>query len=208
MKELVVKLKKQGVLKTSVIIEAFLACDRKKFVPKEMRLEAYVDAPLPIGFGQTISQPYTVAFMIELLQPQEGQKILDVGFGSGWTTAILAKIVGPGGKVYGIEIIPEVYEFGKKNLAKFEYQNLELYNQNGWEGLPEKAPFERILVSAAAEEIPNKLKEQLAVGGRIVVPVGGNAFLFGQSIMLLKKIGRNEFEEENYPGFAFVPLLK
>ena len=131
MKALVEKLIKEGVLKTSQIIEAFLANDRKYFIPAGLHSEAYVDAPLPIGRGQTISQPYTVAFMMELLDPRPGQKILDVGFGSGWTTAILAKIAGRAGRVYGLEIVHEIFKLGKRNLAQFAYSNIELYNQSG-----------------------------------------------------------------------------
>lgn len=208
-----------GALKTSHIIKAFLRCDRAEFVPQALKTEAYADVPLPIGAGQTISQPYTVAFMLELLEPQPGQKILDVGFGSGWTTALLATIAGERGKVYGLEIVPEVYELGKKNLERFyenqkrlphpnplrdrrgrTINNITLLNQSGWEGFPEAAPFDRILVSAAAEEVPEALREQLATGGRMVIPVEN-------SIWLLEKIEDGKSREREYPGFAFVPLV-
>lgn len=208
MQKLVEKLMKEGVLKNSNVIGAFLANDRKYFIPTELQSEVYVDAPLPIGQGQTISQPYTVAFMIELLDPRPSQKILDVGFGSGWTTALLAKIVGKAGRVYGLEIVPEVFEFGKRNLAQFAYSNIELYNQSGWAGLSEAAPFDRILVSAGAAEMPEALKKQLKVGGRLVIPIGGGAAFYGQAIRLIKKLGEDRFEEQDYPGFAFVPLVK
>lgn len=201
MKELVRELKAEGVLKTPAVVEAFLKNDRKMFVPEELQDEAYLDVPLPIGEGQTISQPYTVAFMMELLGPEQGQKILDIGFGSAWTTGILASIVGEEGRVYGLEIVPELFAFGKNNLKKFRYKNIKLYHQSGWEGLPEEAPFDRILVSAAASEVPQALKEQLKTGGRMVIPVGS-------SIKLIKRIDENKFEEEDYPGFAFVPLVK
>ncbi len=198
------KLQKEGVLLTPAIVQAFLANDRWAYVPSEFALEAYVDAPLPIGGGQTISQPYTVAFMMELLAPRAGQKILDVGFGSGWTTGILAQIVGTAGKVYGLEIQPHVYDLGKANLGKFAYPNIELYNQSGWEGLPEAAPFDRILVSAAASKVPEALKEQLRDRGTMVIPVGPGAFC---TIKVLQKSGQ-KFAEQDYPGFAFVPLVK
>lgn len=205
MKGLVEKLIHQGVLKTQSIIDAFLANDRKEFVPAEFLADAYVDAPLPIGEGQTISQPLTVAFMMELLDPRPGQKILDIGFGSGWTTAILAAILGPEGKVYGMESVSEVYEFGKTNLQKFSYTNIALFNQSGWDGLLELAPFDRIIAGAAAPEIPPALKTQLAVKGRLVIPVGQ---VFNCAIKLLKKNSAQDFEEEDYPGFAFVPFVK
>jgi protein-L-isoaspartate(D-aspartate) O-methyltransferase len=137
MKKLTKSLQGAGVLKTSGIIRAFLENDRKKFVPAELAGEAYLDMPLPTAHAQTISQPYTVALMLELLQPGSGQKILDIGFGSGWTTAILANIVGQRGRVYGIEVVPEVFEFGKNNLSKMGYNNIALYQKSGWEGLPE-----------------------------------------------------------------------
>jgi protein-L-isoaspartate(D-aspartate) O-methyltransferase len=205
MDELVKDLIAEGVLKTKRIIEAFLACDRKDFVPEELVADAYVDAPLPIGRGQTISQPYTVAFMIEFLDPKADQKILDIGFGSGWTAAILSQIVGRKGRVYALEIVPEVYEFGKANLQKLVYENVKLYNRSGWDGLPEESPFDRILVSAAAPEIPQELKKQLAVGGKMVIPVGSQ---FGCAINLLTKEAEDEFQIQEYPGFAFVPLVK
>ncbi len=207
MKALVDKLVQEGALKTQRIIEAFLANDRKFFVPQEFMDEAYADAPLPIGEGQTISQPYTVAFMLELLEPQEGQKILDIGFGSGWTTAILAHIAGRKGKVFGVEVVPEIYEFGQKNLAKFDYKNIKLYNRSGWEGLPSEAPFDRILVSAAAvEKVPQALKDELKLGGRMVIPVGPT---FNCSVELLEKVSEDEVKlVADYSGFAFVPFVR
>lgn len=205
MNQLVKSLIKLGALKTPAIIKAFLASDRGQFVPPELAAHAYVDAPLPIGSSQTISQPYTVAFMMELLDPHAGQKILDVGFGSGWTTAILAHIVGEKGKVFGLEIVPELFEFGKTNLRKAAHRKVKLYNKSGWEGLPGQAPFDRILVSAAAREIPDALKDQLKVGGKMVIPVGS---MFDSTVTLVEKVGEHKFETKEYPGFAFVPLVK
>ena len=224
MEELVESLKADGVLKTPEIISAFQACDRKDFVNRRFRDRAYDDAPLPIGSEQTISQPYTVAFMLELLRPQSGQKILDVGFGSGWTTALLAHIVGVTGKVYALEVIPEIFEFGQDNIEKYSAKsgspsprpelgtkaggkNIELRLGSGRSGWPAYEPFDRILVSAAALEVPGRLKEQLTVGGRLVIPVGGDGF-FGQSVKLVERIGEREFREEDHHGFAFVPLVK
>lgn len=201
MEELVKELTGLGVLKTPHIIKAFLQCDRAEFVPEEFKAEAYTDIPLPLLAGQTISQPYTVAFMMELLAPAAGQKVLDVGFGSGWTTALLAEIVGERGKVYGLEVLPELFELGKANLGKFKLKNVQLLNQSGWDGLATAAPFDRILVSAAAQEIPIALREQLAIGGRMVIPVGN-------SIWLLEKMDGGKFREREHPGFMFVPLVK
>lgn len=205
MKELIENLKSLGVLKTPRIIEAFSENDRKKFIPKTYQDDAYLDVPLQIGSGQTISQPYTVALMMEFLDPRPGHKILDIGFGSGWTTAILAHIVGAKGRVYGLEIVKEIFELGEKNLKKLNYQNIELINKSGREGLSDAAPFDRILVSAAAEDIPEKLKNQLAIGGIMVIPVGSE---FSCSLIRLEKKSASKFETESYPGFAFVPFIR
>lgn len=205
MKELVANLQKLGVLKTRRIVAAFLAVDRRDFVPREEQNLAYVDVALPLRAGQTISQPYTVAFMMELLDPQPGQKILDIGFGSGWTTAILADVVGPPGQVYGIEIVPEIFAFGQANLAKFSLPNIELKLQSGSEGLAEAAPFDRILVSAAARKIPPALKNQLAIGGKMVIPIGSGS---ESSLVLWQKHGLTDFTQKIYPGFAFVPFVR
>lgn len=177
--------------------------DRKDFIPKEFLNEAYNDYPLPIGMGQTISQPYTVAFMLELLEPVKGQKILDIGFGSGWTTCLLAEIVGEKGKVYGIEIVPEVFEFGKKNIEKYNFlekDRVEVFLADGSKGLSEKAPFDRILVSAATEKIPQPLLEQIKDDSILVIPDSNG-------IYKVKKIN-GKIEKEYYYGFVFVPLIE
>jgi len=192
-----------GVLKTDSLIDAFQTNDRYDFVPYSSHGYAYDNNPVSIGHGQTNSQPYTVAFMMELLQPKSGNEVLDVGFGSGWTTAILAKVVGKQGSVLAVEIIPEIFEFGKANLQKYNYPNITLF-QGSWTDIPERE-FDRILVSAAAASfVPQLLAKRLKVGGRLVIPVR-NAF--GQSIRLIEKIKDNDLEEHNYPGFIFVPLV-
>lgn len=202
---LIDELIQQGYLKTPLIIEAFRKINRADFLPREMEDEAELNIPLPIGFGQTISQPLTVAFMLELLSPQPGDKILDIGSGSGWTTALLSYIASQKeeGKVYAIERIPELVEFGRENVAKYNFIKsgvAEIFYGDGSKGLKEKAPFDKIQAAAAAERIPPAWKEQLKVGGRIVSPVGG-------SIWLLIKKNEKKFEEYEYPGFAFVPLI-
>ena len=166
----------------------------------EYQAEANENYPLPIGFGQTISQPFTVAFMLKLLSPQEGDKVLDVGCGSGWTTALLANLVGKTGKVFGVEIIPELVEFGRKNLAKYNFPNAEIVQAGAELGLPSEAPFDRILVSAAAEEIPETLLRQLKAPGVMVLPVKN-------VIVQIKKDATGEISKKEFPGFAFVPLV-
>ena len=189
-----------GVLKTSRIVDAFRTIDRADFVPRKYLNEAYGDYPLPLGYGQTISQPTTVAFMLEKLQPQAGEKILDVGSGSGWTTALLAQIVGPAGKVCGVEIVPELAELGRKNLANYELNWAEIKLVTGELGCPPLAPFDKILVSAAAEEPPDELLSQLKSGGRLVIPIQN-------SIWQIDKAAAGKFRQQEFPGFVFVPLV-
>jgi protein-L-isoaspartate(D-aspartate) O-methyltransferase len=201
--ELVNYLKERKVLKTKEIINAFLKIDRKDFVKQEYKDQAYFDTPLPTLMGQTISQPYVVAFMLELLQPKKGQKILDIGFGSAWTTSLLAEIVGENGKVYGIEIVPEVFEFGKKNIEKYNFLQkgiVEIFLMDGSKGLPEKAPFDMILVSAASKKIPEEMILQLKDGGILVIPDF-------EGIWKIKKIN-GKIEKEYHYGFVFVPLVE
>ncbi|MBU1164043.1 protein-L-isoaspartate(D-aspartate) O-methyltransferase [Patescibacteria group bacterium] len=202
MQNLINQLISQGYLKSPEIIEAFRTVKRKDFISQELQGQETLNSPLPIGHGQTISQPLTVAFMFENLQPRKGQKILDVGSGSGWTTAMLANIVGKSGKVYAIERIKELNEFGQNNVAKYKFNNVEFYNFDGYQGLKKYAPFDRIIVSAAVKEVPNALKEQLVVNGRLVIPTAN------QDIRLVVKTDKNKYDEEIFPGFVFVPLIK
>ena len=178
----------------------FKKINRADFVREDYQAEADENHPLPIGYGQTISQPFTVSFMLELLSPQEGDKVLDVGCGSGWTTALLANLVGKTGKVFGVEIIPELVEFGRKNLAKYNFPNAEIVQAGAELGLPSEAPFDRILVSAAAEEIPETLLRQLKAPGVMVLPVKN-------VIVQIKKDATGEISKKEFPGFAFVPLV-
>jgi protein-L-isoaspartate(D-aspartate) O-methyltransferase len=187
-------------LKDRMIKDAFIAIDRKNFVPENYVEEAYDDYPLPLGdTGQTISQPTTVAFMLELLNPQEGEKILDVGSGSGFTTALLARIVGEKGRVIGVERIPELVKLGQKNLDKYNLKNAEIIKARKEIGFLKEAPFDKILVSATTEDLPKKLMEQLRVGGIMVVPIF-------DEIWQVKKLESGE-DIKKYKGFAFVPLI-
>ena len=194
-------------LKTPRIINAFRKIKRKDFVPPEFRDVAEANEPLSIGYGQTISQPLTVAFMLELLQPKQGEKVLDIGSGSGWTAALLAEIVGPKGKVFAVEIIPELKEFGEENARKYNFVKsgrIQFITGDGSKGLPDFAPFDCIHVAAAASRIPLPLSEQLAIGGRMVIPLGVRT----QNITLVKKITQNYFQRREFPGFVFVPLIE
>jgi protein-L-isoaspartate(D-aspartate) O-methyltransferase len=196
---------KDGWLKTPRIIKAFKEIKRVDFMPEDIKDSAEVNEAMHIGYGQTISQPLTVAFMLEQLQPEAGDNILDVGSGSGWTTALLAQIVGPGGKVTAIEIVPELKEFGEKNVAKYNFIEkgiAEFICADGSKGYKKRAPFDRILASAAVQDkIPRAWKEQIKIGGRIVTPIRS-------SIWVLIKKSEKKFEEIEYPGFVFVPLIQ
>lgn len=202
MKQLIENLIRKGILKTPKIIDAFYKVDRMDFVLEESRYEAYSDRPLSIGFGQTISQPLTVAFMLELLQPQVGEKILDIGSGSAWQSCLLANMVGKNGKVFAIERIVEIYEFGKENSKKYNFKNLRFILGDGSRGYEKEAPYDKIIVAAAAfEKIPIELKKQLVNAGRLVIPVNN-------SIWLIIKKKNNKYTAKEFPGFAFVPLIE
>jgi protein-L-isoaspartate(D-aspartate) O-methyltransferase len=191
------------ILKTLTIINAFNKIKREDFVLDEFRDESEGNYPLPIGFQQTISQPLTVAFMLELLQPKEGHKILDIGTGSGYTTALLSSIVGEKGKVYGIEYISELKKFGENNIKKYNYIKkgiTQMFCGDGTKGLKDKAPFDRILVSAMAGKVPEELKKQLKVKGKLVIP-------YDEGVSLFIKKPDNTFYVKKYPGFIFVPLV-
>ncbi|MDP2966972.1 MAG: protein-L-isoaspartate O-methyltransferase [bacterium] len=201
---LVEELIKEGWLKTPEVISAFKKIKRVDFLPEDLKDLAELNEALPISYGQTISQPLVVAFMLELLEPKEGEKILDIGSGSGWTSALLGEIVGPLGKVIAIDIVPELVEFGKKNVGKYNFLEkgiVEFICADGSKGYEKEAPFDKILVSATAIRIPDSWKKQLKVGGRIVTPINSSIWLF------IKK-SDNEFEETEYPGFVFVPLIE
>jgi len=202
MDKLIQELKSKGVLKHKLAQEAFKTIDRADFVPKDEKPEAYQNRPLSIGYGQTISQPYTVAFMLDLLKPLVGQKILEIGSGSGWQTALLAHIVGEKGKVFAMEIIPEIKEFGEKNIEKYPKlaKQVVIFNRDAKNGLPEETPFDGIIAAATVDEIPKSWKKQLKVGGRMVFPMR-------DSIYVLIKKSEKDFKKEVFPNFVFVPLV-
>lgn len=196
--ELVTHLRRSGVLKTPRIIEAFRAVDRKQFI--ENNDQAYRDEPLPIGWDQTISQPSVVAFMLELLQPLPGELVLDLGSGSGYTTALIAHIIGVQGRVIGVERIAELVEFGWRNVEGMYAEQAEIHRAGKELGWPEDAPYDRILVSAAAKSIPEELVSQLKHSGVMVLPVKS-------SVVKLTKRAQGNYTIDEHEGFRFVPLV-
>ncbi|MDO8453879.1 MAG: protein-L-isoaspartate O-methyltransferase [Sulfurimonas sp.] len=188
-----------GVLSTKNIIEAFQNVDRADFVRDSTAPDIYEDYPLQIGHGQTISQPRTVAMMMEMLSPKEGEKILDIGSGSGWTTALLAFIVGESGSVTGVERVRELVKFGNSNLAKYNFSNAKIIQARAKLGIVGEE-FDRILVSAAADEFPYELTAQLKIGGKLVIPVR-------DSVYEIRKNESGKLEAREHYGFSFVPLI-
>ena len=182
------------------VLQAFRSVQRHCFIPSLHRAYAYADHPLPIGHGQTISQPYIVAIMTESLRLVGGEKVLEIGTGSGYQAAILAEICR---KVYTVEREARLLERAKKILTEERYTNIDFKCGDGTKGWEREAPFERIIVTAAAPSVPEALKQQLAEGGRLVIPVGA---AYSQMLVSIEKKGE-DFISENICGCVFVPLI-
>ena len=197
-KKLAKELRKKGISDERVLT-AIGNVPRHSFIEEHLWAYAYQDRPLPIESGQTISQPFTVAYQTELLQPQAGEKVLEVGTGSGYQAAILCEM---GAEVYTIERYHNLYQTAQETLNKLGYYP-HLFFGDGFEGLPEHAPFDKILITAAPEKIPEKLLQQLRVGGWMVAPVGGRV---GQKMTVIRRVSENEFKESEHGDFIFVPM--
>jgi len=199
-RQLIKHLKHEGILKNPKIIDAIKKIDRKDFVSKQSRGIAYSDFPIPIGYGQCVPQPHTIIFMIEHLYPESGDKILEVGSGTGWALAILGEIVGKDGLVYGVERIPELVDVGKNNILKYNLDNTKIFQSGNTLGLNEYAPYDKILVSATCKEAPMELVNQLKIGGFMVLPIKN-------TMCKVIKSSETDIRTERYEGVAFVPLI-
>ena len=195
------QIKARGV-KNPLVLQAMQEVPRHEFVPQASRKQAYADGPLPIGHGQTISQPYIVAFMTERLRLCGGERVLEIGTGCGYQAAVLSCIAK---EVYSIDLLPELAERAREHLNRLGYTNIVVTSGDGTLGWPEHAPFDGILATASGPSVPEPLKEQLAVGGRLVMPIG--EYRFGQSIVRVTRGRGDSFHQERLLDVAFVPLI-
>ena len=198
-RHLVEQLRKKGITDEEVL-SAIGSVPRHLFMDSGFESHAYQDKAFPIAAEQTISQPYTVAFQSQLLQVQQGESVLEIGTGSGYQTAVLTML---GANVYSIERQLQLYRYSMRQLPKLGYRPKKLVFGDGYKGLPEFAPFDRILVTAGATEIPKALLNQLSIGGRMVIPVGTGT----QEMILIVRISTKEFEKQKHGTFRFVPML-
>lgn len=202
--ELVNNLLRRGYVSKPEVAAALGKVPREEFVPRELRGEAYIDTPLPIGSGQTISAPHMVAMMAEALDLRPGLRVLEVGGGSGYHAAVVAELVSPGGHVFTVERLPELAAFARENITRTGYADtVTVVQSDGSVGLPEHAPFDRIFVACGAPSVPGPLKAQLKDGGSMLVPVGGRTF---QDLIKVEREG-DHYVTHNLGGCVFVPLI-
>ena len=194
------QLKPRGI-KEERVLAAMAKVPREEFIPVDVRADAYEDGPLPIGYDQTISQPYVVAFMTEQLRPKPSDRVLEIGSGSGYQAAILAELVG---EVYTIEIVGPLAKSAEATLQRLGYKNVHIKAGDGYKGWPEEAPFDAVIVTCAPEKVPQPLVDQLEDGGRMVIPVGER---FAQQLYLLEKKNGQLKESVTLP-VRFVPMLR
>jgi protein-L-isoaspartate(D-aspartate) O-methyltransferase len=196
-----IQIARRGV-RDARVLEAIRQIPREEFVDPGFEEYAYDDGPLPIGANQTISQPYMVALMIEAAGLKPGDRVLEVGAGSGYAAAVMSRIAA---RVHAIERHAQLVDTAKRRLERLGHKNVELRVGDGTRGWPEAAPFEAILVAAGAPEVPTTLKEELAIGGRLIIPVGLQQF--HQSLRKVTRLSETQYEEEDLGAVAFVPLI-
>jgi protein-L-isoaspartate(D-aspartate) O-methyltransferase len=189
-------------VRSELVLNAMRSVPREDFLPKQLREFAYEDAPLPIEEGQTISQPYIVAFMTEALALHGGERVLEIGAGSGYAAAVLSKIAG---EVYTVERIGQLAEKAASTLADLGYHNVHVLHGDGTKGWPDHAPYDGIIVAAGGPSVPESLKEQLKIGGRLIIPVGRDPKV--QELVRMTRISENEYTREDLADVRFVPLI-
>ncbi len=200
-KKMIAVLKAKGI-QDEKVLEAMNRVPRHVFLDKAFVEIAYEDRAFPIGDGQTISHPYTVAYQTQLLEIGFGEKILEIGTGSGYQTAVLAEM---GAKIYTIERLKSLYDKTKPILKKLGYRKVRSFYGDGFEGIPDIAPFDKIIITAAAPEIPDAILKQLKIGGRLVIPFGEGE---KQKMLVIERVGELDFEQKTLESFSFVPMLR
>ncbi len=203
--ELVERLRGYGYIKSELVKTAMLKVPREEFIPPANKQYAYIDQPLPIGEGQTISAPHMVAMICEKLDLKKGMKILEIGSGFGYNAAVVAEIIGSEGHLYTTERIESLAKTAEENLKRTGYRNVTVLHIDGTKGYAEEAPYDRIYGTASAPKVPEPLKEQLKLGGRLLTPVGTDNFF--QELVCLVRVSENEFKTHKLGGVAFVPMI-
>ncbi|BDZ71066.1 protein-L-isoaspartate O-methyltransferase [Methanobacterium petrolearium] len=204
--DLVEKLTSHGYIKTEKVKKAMGSVPREKFMPPETRPYAYLDRPLPIGEGQTISAPHMVAIIAEKLDLCEGMNILEIGTGFGYNAAVVSEIIGSNGHVYTVERIPSLAEKARKNLENTGFgDQVTVIIGDGTLGYPDKAPYDRIYGTASAPQIPEPLKKQLKIGGKLIIPMGSHNYY--QELVSVLRISEDDFKFQDLGGVAFVPMI-
>ena len=193
--------KNSRLITSDPVLKAFLAVPRELFVDSSYRDQSYADHPLPIGCEQTISQPTTVMLMLQLLELLPGQRVLEIGAGSGYNAALLAEL---SGLVFTVERHKQLVKIAKENLKQAGYEDVIVVNGDGKQGYASEGPYDRIMVTAAAHQVPQKLKDQLSIGGLLVAPIGAT---YGCEMMAVKKISSDNFQTSDHGLFSFVPLV-
>lgn len=205
-KELIERLWNQGYIKTDKIKKAMIKIPREEFLPPESRSYAYMDQPLPIGHGQTISAPHMVAILCEKLELTEGMNVLEIGTGLGYNAAVVSEIIGSNGHVYSVERLEALVKTARKNLERTGYSGgVTVIHGDGTLGFPEKAPYDRIYATASAPEMPKPLKKQLKIGGKLIVPVGVNHQF--QELVCMERVAEDGFKTQKLGGVVFVPMV-
>ncbi|MBL7100976.1 MAG: protein-L-isoaspartate(D-aspartate) O-methyltransferase [Nanoarchaeota archaeon] len=199
--KLITELKLEGI-KDEKVLESFSKIPRHLFVPGEMISEAYLNIALPIGYEQTISQPYTIAVMLEALELKKGDKVLEIGTGSGYNAALISHIIGKKGKLFTTEIVPELAEEAKKKIFKLGFRNIKVIVVDGSLGYEKEKPYDKIIITAACREVPAPLIKQLKNNGILVAPVGHR---YEQEMLRVKKVGK-KLDVKKLGFFVFVPL--